>query len=77
VGVKLASMAPGTIQLDSFSWNRKLARYVKARQHEKTVELSKEMKQRGTSTADRFTFVLMLNTCAGLGALEDGRQAGS
>ncbi len=75
--VKLASMAPGTAQLDSFSWNRKLARYVKAGQHEKTVELFQEMKQRGTSTPDRFTFVLMLNACASLGTLEDGRQAGS
>jgi pentatricopeptide repeat protein len=46
-------MAPGTVQLDSFSWNRKLARYVKAGQHEKTVELFQEMKQRGTSTPDR------------------------
>jgi pentatricopeptide repeat protein len=74
-GSKTGFQAPGTVQLDSFSWNRKLARYVKAGQHEKTVELFHEMKQRGTSTPDRFTFVLMLNACASLGALED-RQAG-
>jgi len=45
VGAKLASMAPGAVQLDNFSWNRRLARYVKAGQHEKTVELFREMLQ--------------------------------
>jgi hypothetical protein len=37
-----ASMAPGSTQLVSFSWIGKLARYVKAGQHEKMVELSKK-----------------------------------
>lgn len=36
VGARLAAMAPGAVQLDRFSWNRRLARYVKAGQHEKT-----------------------------------------
>jgi len=74
VGAKLASMAPGTVQLDSFSWNRRLARYSKAGQPEKTVELFREMLQKGT-TSDRFTFVPLLNACASVRALEEGRQA--
>jgi pentatricopeptide repeat protein len=55
-------MAPGTVQLDMFSWNRRLARYVKAGQHEKTIELYQEMQQKGMSP-DNFTFVPMLNAC--------------
>jgi len=47
VGAKLAAMAPGTLQLDSFSWNRRLARYVKAGRPEKTVELFRELQQKG------------------------------
>jgi hypothetical protein len=38
-------MAPGTVQLDIFSWNRRLARYAIVVQHEKTVELFQEMQQ--------------------------------
>jgi pentatricopeptide repeat protein len=62
-------MAPGAVQLDNFSWNRRLARYAKAGQHEKTVELFREMLQKGI-IPDRFGFVPLLNTCASLGALE-------
>jgi pentatricopeptide repeat protein len=68
-------MAPGSTQLISFSWNGKLARYVKAGQHEKMVELSRKYNQKGTTPSKRFTFVLVVNTCASLGALEEGRQA--
>jgi hypothetical protein len=57
-------MAPGSTQLVSFSWNGKLARYVKAGQHEKMVELSKKYDQNGTTHSKRFTFVLVVNTCA-------------
>jgi pentatricopeptide repeat protein len=32
-----------------FSWNRRLARYARVGQHEKTVELSQEMQQKGTT----------------------------
>jgi pentatricopeptide repeat protein len=70
---KLASMAPGTVRLDNFSWNRRLVRYVKTGQHEKAVELFQEMQQKGTAP-DTFTFVPVLNACASLGALKKGRQ---
>ncbi|CAK9227526.1 unnamed protein product [Sphagnum troendelagicum] len=73
VRAQLAAMAPGTVQLDMFSWNRRLARYVKAGQHEKTIELYQEMQQKGTSR-DNFTFVPVLNACASLRALEAGRK---
>ncbi len=73
VGAKLAAMAPGTPQLDSFTWNRRLARYVAAGRPEKTLELFREMQQKGM-TPDRFTFVPVLNACASLRALEEGRQ---
>ncbi len=69
---KLAVMAPGTIQSDHFSWNRRLARYVKAGQHEKTIKLFQDMEQKGI-TPDTFTFVPVLNACASLRALEEGR----
>jgi pentatricopeptide repeat protein len=60
VRTELASIAPGTVQLDSFSWNRRLARYAKGGQHEKTVEFFREIQQKGT-TPDRFAFVPLLN----------------
>ncbi|CAK9202979.1 unnamed protein product [Sphagnum troendelagicum] len=56
-----------------FSWNTRLARYVKAGQHEKTIELYQEMQQKGMSP-DSFTFVPVLNACASLRALEAGRK---
>jgi len=43
VGEKLAALPPGTLDLDMFSWNRRLARYVKAGDHETTIELFHEM----------------------------------
>ncbi|CAM6002934.1 unnamed protein product [Sphagnum balticum] len=73
VRAQLAAMAPGTVQLDMFSWNRRLARYVKAGQHEKTIELYQEMQQKGMSP-DNFFFVPVLNACASLRALEAGRK---
>jgi hypothetical protein len=42
VDAKLAAMTPGTVQLDRFSWNRRLARYGKTGQHEKTIALFQE-----------------------------------
>ncbi|CAM6023970.1 unnamed protein product [Sphagnum balticum] len=74
VGEKLAALPPGTVDLDMFSWNRRLARYVKAGDHETTIELFHEMQQK-SMTLDRFTFVPVLNACASLQALEEGRQA--
>jgi pentatricopeptide repeat domain-containing protein 1 len=66
-------MAPSTVQLDNLIWNRMLVRYVKAGQHEKAVELFQEMQQKGTAP-DTYTFVPVLNACASLGALKEGRQ---
>ncbi len=67
-------MAPGSVKLHSFSWNRRLVRYVKARQREKTVKFFQQMQQEGINP-DIFTFVLLLNGCASSEALEDGWQA--
>jgi pentatricopeptide repeat protein len=47
VGAKLAAMAAGSVSLDCLSLNRRLARYVKAGQHEKTIELVQEIQQKG------------------------------
>jgi pentatricopeptide repeat protein len=69
---KLAEMAPETVQVNVFSWNRRLARYVKAGQHEKTIQLFQEMRQKNISP-NSFTFVPVLNACASLGALQEGR----
>ncbi|KAH8935595.1 hypothetical protein BDL97_17G036900 [Sphagnum fallax] len=74
VAAGVAAMAPGTVQMDSFSWNRRLAKYVKTGEYEKTMELFKQMQKRGMRP-DRFTFVPVLNACAGLQALEEGRRA--
>jgi pentatricopeptide repeat protein len=58
-------MAPGTVQLNAFSWNIKLCRYVKAAKYEKTIELFQQM-QRECRTPNEFTFVPVLNVCASL-----------
>ncbi|CAM6062089.1 unnamed protein product [Sphagnum tenellum] len=47
VEAKLAAMAPGILQSKFFSWNKKLERYVKAGQPEKTMELFQQMQQEG------------------------------
>jgi pentatricopeptide repeat protein len=73
VEAELAAMAPGTVQSDTFAWNQKFARYVKAGQHEKTIRLFQQMQQEGM-IPDTFTFVQVLNSCACLGALEAGRH---
>jgi pentatricopeptide repeat protein len=41
-------------------------------QPEKAIQLFQQMQQEGMSP-DKFTFVQVINTCAGLGALEDSR----
>jgi len=74
VDTEIAAMAPGTVQMDSFSWNRKLARCVNAGQHEKTMELFQQMQEEGMSP-NRFTFVPVLKACTSLRALEKGRRA--
>jgi pentatricopeptide repeat protein len=72
VDAELAAMAPGTVQLNSFSWNTRLGRHVKAGEGEKTMELFYQMQQEGM-TPDRFTFVSVINACASLRSLEEGR----
>jgi pentatricopeptide repeat protein len=74
VAAEVAAMAPGTVQIGSFSWNRRLAKYVKAGEYEKTMELFKQMQKKGMRP-DRFTFLPVLNSCAGLQALEEARRA--
>jgi pentatricopeptide repeat protein len=74
VAAKLAAMAPGAVQLDRSSRNRRLARYVKAGQHEKAMELFHQMQLEGTNP-DSFTFVLVLNSCASARSLEEGKHA--
>jgi pentatricopeptide repeat protein len=64
---------PGTVQLNIFSWNKKLIKYVNGGQPEKAIQLFQQMQQEGMSP-DKFTFVQVINACAGLGALEDGRH---
>jgi pentatricopeptide repeat protein len=72
VEAEIAAMAPGTVQLNIFSWNKRLARCVKAGQYEKTIELFQQLQQEGVSP-DKFTFVPVLNACANLRALQQGR----
>ncbi|CAK9196087.1 unnamed protein product [Sphagnum troendelagicum] len=73
VEAELAAMAPGTVQSDTFAWNQRFARYVKAGQHEKTIKLFQQIQHEGM-IPDTFTFVQVLNSCACLGALEAGRN---
>jgi len=65
---ELAALAPGTVPVDTFVWKRRLARYVKTQQHEKTVEFFQQMQQKETSP-DSLTFVLVINSCSSSGAL--------
>ncbi len=74
VEAEMAALVPGTVQLDRFSWNRRLARHVKAGQYEKTMELYQLMQQEGM-TPDKYTFVPVLNACASLQSLDAGRHA--
>jgi pentatricopeptide repeat protein len=69
---ELAKMAPGIIQLHSFSWTRMLTRYVKAGQYEKMMELFQQMQQAGMSP-NGFTFLPVLNACTSLRAIVEGR----
>jgi pentatricopeptide repeat protein len=47
VEAELAVMAPGTVQIDIFSWNTKITRYIKGGQFAKTLELFYQMQQEG------------------------------
>jgi hypothetical protein len=45
VEAEMAVMAPGTVQLNIFAWNKKLAKYVKAGEPEKTLQLFQQSQQ--------------------------------
>ncbi len=68
----MAAMAPGTVQLNIFAWNRKLNKYLKDMQPKKAMQLFRQMQQEGMNP-DKFTFVQVVNARYGLGALDDGR----
>ncbi|CAK9275513.1 unnamed protein product [Sphagnum jensenii] len=72
VEAELEAMAPGSLQVSVFQWNRKLARCALVGQHEKMIELFQKMQQEGI-TPDSFTFVRVLNACASLQLLGEGR----
>jgi pentatricopeptide repeat protein len=60
-------------QSSVFSWNTRLTKYFKAGQHHKTIEHFQQMQQQGM-VPDSFTFIRVLNACASLRALEEGRH---
>ncbi len=72
VEAELAAMSPGSVQLNIFAWNARLARYNKSGQYEETMELYHQMK-RDCIIPDRITFVRVLSACANLRALKEGR----
>jgi len=72
VAAETAAMAPGTVQSNIFAWNEKFTKDVKDGQLEKAMQPFQQMQQEGMSP-DKFTFVRVIKTCAGLGRLEDGR----
>jgi pentatricopeptide repeat protein len=69
----MTAMAPGTVQLNIYVWNKKLTKFVKDGQPEKVMHLFQQMQQEGMSP-NKFTFILAITACAALGALEDGRH---
>lgn len=70
---EMAAIVPGILQLNNFSCNQRLARYVRAGQYEKILELFQQM-QEDCMIPDRLTFVPGPNACANLQLLEDGRH---
>ncbi len=43
IAAKMAAMAPSTVPLSVFGWNKKLERFVKAGQPEKAIQLFQQM----------------------------------
>jgi pentatricopeptide repeat protein len=74
VEAEMAAMAPGKVQLNIFGWNKKLEKYVKAGQPEKALQLFQQLQQQEGMSPDTFTFVHVLNACASLRALGEGRR---
>ncbi|KAJ7528005.1 hypothetical protein O6H91_16G079900 [Diphasiastrum complanatum] len=58
---------------DVFSWNAMIAGYAQNGLGKEALALYEQMKQEGMQP-NNVTFVLLLNTCASLAALEQGRQ---
>jgi pentatricopeptide repeat protein len=73
VQVKLAALAPGSVQLSIDAWNAKLGRYVKSGQCGQAIELFQQM-ERQCMTPSTFTFVTVLKACAKLGLLQEGKR---
>jgi pentatricopeptide repeat protein len=73
VEAELAAMPPETVESNNFQWNVRLKRYTKTGQYEKAIELFHQMQQKGI-VYDSFTFVQVLNACASLQALKEGRH---
>ncbi|XP_010242822.1 PREDICTED: putative pentatricopeptide repeat-containing protein At3g15130 [Nelumbo nucifera] len=55
------------------SWNSMIAGYTNARQSSKSLHLFKRMQEHG-EIPDEFTYSSVLKSCAGLGAVQEGRQ---
>jgi pentatricopeptide repeat protein len=55
-----------------FSWNAMIMAYVKCGQDQQALKLYQQMQREGTQP-DAFTFVGVLNACAGIMALKEGR----
>jgi pentatricopeptide repeat protein len=69
-----ATVAPGTTQLNVFQWNARLSKYSKSGQYKKMMELFQQMQCRNV-IPDSLTFVRVLNACASLRALDEGKHA--
>ncbi|CAM6118183.1 unnamed protein product [Calypogeia fissa] len=70
---ELAALYPGALNANPFSWNKKLATFVKDGQYGKTLDLFREMERDGI-VPDTFTFVQVLHACASMQDLEEGRR---
>jgi pentatricopeptide repeat protein len=71
VDMELAAMPTGTVQLGIFLWNSRLHKYLTTGQYKKTIELFEQMQEENV-IPNAFSFVQVLNACAGLMALDDG-----
>jgi pentatricopeptide repeat protein len=73
VASKMVAMAPSIMQLNIFSWNKKFTKYVKDGQPQRAMQLFQQVQREGINL-DKFTFVQVIITCAGLGTFEDGKH---
>jgi pentatricopeptide repeat protein len=56
----MTAMTPGTTQLDVYSWNRRLSKYVKAGKYQRVMMLYQQMQHEGLRLST-FTFVPVLH----------------